>query len=346
MKRARAGGVLAGAVLLAAAFGPTAAWAAAPTKAGWWNAASAGGTALPMPTTATGDLHVGQGPNGPTAYAAVGYDLSGQQVSGAVLELKITPNSTVGTPDLTACPTKTTSWRPVDDGPIADAPTYDCSTHGVAGLVSATGDTVTFLLDQAQQLAGGYSLAIVPSANATPFQLDLTKPGAQSLTVTAFGDATQPAAPPTTDAGGYVPPPVTTGGGSSSGMTPSNLNTAVLSPTGTTALSAPAPALAGAATTGGSAPAPVVAPPGGLAAVPAASALLPPASNRARYVAGSLLALIVGALVWAVQQQSPQPRLIGGLARTAPAAPLDPAAPTRGIGRFASARTAPPRRLI
>ena len=75
-----------------------------------------------------------------------------------------------------------------------------------------------------------------------------------------------------------------------------------------------------------------------------------PSGDRERYIAGSVLALLAGALVWALQQPIPAPRRIGGLARTAAPTEALPTAltvgPVRGIGRFAVARTAPARRLV
>jgi hypothetical protein len=72
----------------------------------------------------------------------------------------------------------------------------------------------------------------------------------------------------------------------------------------------------------------------------------PPVSNRERYVAGTLLALLSGLLVWAFQQPAPTPRLIGGMARKAPPALVPVDVRPRGIGRFATLRTAPARPLL
>jgi hypothetical protein len=319
-------------LLLAALVGSAA--ADAPTKSGWWNAATANGVALPMPTTGAGDLHVSQGPTSPTAYAAVGYELAGQAIAGATLRLKVTANSTVGTIDVMACPTKDATWKAGDDQAYDTAPAYDCAA-GSRGLVSADGTAVTFLLDAGQLLAGtAYSLAVVPTAGATPFSADFAKPDATSLDV-ELAPTEQPAAVAPAPAPAALPPP-------KSGVSGS----APLSP-GSTIAVAPAPALQAPAVAVPAVPEPqpAVAP---QAAAPAAAPVrAEPVSNRVRYEAGTLLALIAGGLVWAFQQQTPQPRLIGGMARKAPptaAVPVD--ATPRGIGRFASARTAPARRLV
>ncbi|MCU1588748.1 MAG: hypothetical protein JWP11_4, partial [Frankiales bacterium] len=197
------------------------AWADAPTKTGWWNAASANGVALPMPTTSADDLHVGQGANGPTAYAAVAYDLTGQVVSAATLELKVVANSAVGTIDVVACPTKDSAWKAGGDQTYDARPQYDCA-KGIQGVAAADGTKITFLLDTAQQLLGGYSLAIVPSADAKPFTVDFAKPDPTSLTPEVDTTAVEPgpaAAPP--------PPPAT----GVSGAAPLTAGTAPLAPT-------------------------------------------------------------------------------------------------------------------
>ena len=52
------------------------------------------------------------------------------------------------------------------------------------------------------------------------------------------------------------------------------------------------------------------------------------------------------ALIWAAQQPTAVPRLIGGMARTAPATSAAGSDQPRGIGRFTTLRTAPARRLL
>jgi hypothetical protein len=309
--------------LLGAGVLPEPASALSPAKAGWWNAASVGDISAPLPTTAAGDLHVGQGPSASTAIAAVDYELAGQVVSAAVLELKVTPGSAVGTVALVACPTADRGWKAAEDGPMTAAPAYDCNRLSVPGFVSANGDTVTFLLDDTQQRSGGYSLAIVPVAGAAPFQVDLVKPRQESLTLTVAG-----------------PPPV---------VVPSR---AVGLPSGAGVSSTPVPVPLDPPTS--SQPviaAPRVAPPAAPAPGPVQArpvAAPQPVSNRERYVAGSLLALFAGVFTWLLQQRSPPLRLLGGVARTSRAAHdlIEEVGPVRGIGRFAAARTAPARRLL
>lgn len=307
-----------------------------PSKFGWWNTVTANGVALPQPTTSADALHVGQGPKGPSAYAAVAYDLPGVMVTSAVIQLKVVAQSTVGQIVLAACPTKDLVWKTGGDQPIDTAPEYDC-TKGVGGLVSADGTTVTFPLDSQQQLAtGGYSLAIVPDPGAAPFSVDFSKPDDKTLTVQADAAPAAAAPPP-------GPAPFGTPSGEQASAPPSSgASTIIAGPAGLVPL---APVLA--------APPAIEQPSVGMPAAPTHLAARPdlvPTGNRERYLAGSILALLAGALVWAYQQPTPAPRRLGGLARkSAPAATSLPAGtvgPIRGIGRFAIARSEPARRLI
>lgn len=168
----------------AAAASGTATGPGAPLRTGWWSTLSADGTALPAPTTAAGDLHVGADPNGPTAFAAVAYAPLAPAADSAVLTLKIVTQNTVGTPALRVCPVTTASWPAGGDQPYTAAPTYSC-THAVSGVLGAGGATETFLLDAAEQdRDGGYDLAVVGTDGATPFSLDLSAPGTGSLSST------------------------------------------------------------------------------------------------------------------------------------------------------------------
>jgi hypothetical protein len=207
------------------------------------------------------------------------------------------------------------------------APVYDCSRLAVPGFVSANGDTVTFLLDDTQQLSGGYSLAIVPFAAAAPFQVDLVKPGPQSLTLTVLESPPSVVVPSPTD-GATAPAPV---GGAASPLpvpadAPSSSQPVVAAPPRVAPPAAPTPE------------------PVEVAAVTAHGLI----SNRDRYLAGSLLALFAGGFTWLLQQRSPPLRLLGGVARTSRSTP-DPLAAEgsmRGIGRFIAVRSAPARRLL
>ncbi len=313
-----------------------AALADAPVKTGWWNAASANGMSFPAPGTGADDLHVGQGPAGPSAYAAVAYDLTGQSVTGATLTLKVVADSAVGTTDVLACPTADAAWKAGGNQPISAAPRYDCA-RGLPGIRASDGTSVSFLLGLSQQLAGGgYALAIVPAADALPFSVDFAKPDAASLTPDPAGE--EPVAPADPDV--VTPPPPAdpgtgTGTTGSVGLLPETTGDSGFVAAPPAMLPDPAPLAA-----------PTPAPSAPSYAPSAAAAPLAPVSNRERYQAGTLLALLSGAMVWAWQQPTRERRKIGGLARTeAPEAVLADAQP-RGIGRFAVARTAPARPLL
>lgn len=327
MTIARASTVLSIACLVTLGFPMGAANAASPIKSGWWNVASLGHIVTPMPTTAMGDLHVGQATNGPTALAAVAYDLSGERISAALLELKVTANSAIGVPTLAICPT-TREWKPAQDGPMVDAPTYDCRKHAVVGHLSARGDAVTFLLGANGQSSGRYSFAIVPATGAKPFQVDLTKPGPDSLTVTITD--TRPSPVERSGAVASTEPAVTI---SSDRV----VATAPAVDAAPTTANAPSPGFALPSTLGTAAPSP-----------PTVSLRsLVPHGDRVRFIAGALLAVIAIVLAWATELQTRPPRMLGGLARyNRPEVGLVASrARQRGIGRFAAVRAGPPRHL-
>ncbi|MEO6206064.1 MAG: hypothetical protein ABIO67_11885, partial [Mycobacteriales bacterium] len=126
------------ATALAALSGPLLAGTAladAPVKTGWWNAATANGSVLPAPTTGSDNLHVSQGPTGSASFAAVAYDLTGQDIIGATLQLKVAPQSAVGTIDVKACPTAGVDWKAGGNQPITAAPKYDCAL-GLLGITA------------------------------------------------------------------------------------------------------------------------------------------------------------------------------------------------------------------
>lgn len=307
----------------------------APVKTGWWNASSANGLSFPQPTSGADDLHVGQGPAGPSAIAAVAYDLTGQSVTGATLTLKVVADSAVGTTDVLACPTADATWKPGGNQPISTAPAYDCA-RGLPGIRATDGTSVSFLLGLSQQLAGGgYALAIVPAADAVPFSVDFAKPDATSLTPDPATE--EPVAPTDPDVVAPPPPPADSGTGLSGdvGLLPGTSGDSGFVAAPPAMLPDPAPLAA---------PTPAASAP---AFTPRASgAPLAPVSNRERYQAGTLLALLSGALVWAWQQPTRERRKLGGLARTEAVEVSAVDARPRGIGRFAAARTAPARPLL
>ena len=352
-------GLLTSAGALVIATWPTAAQADPAVRTGWWNTVSGGGQAAPSPTTPDGGLHIAVAPGQMLAYGAVLYDLA--QDATATLELKV---SGQGTPVLAACPTKDSSWKEGGDQDASSAPAYDCSLHSYTGSVSSDGATVTFLLDgSAETTPGELSLAIVPvmTKNApdpvgtelpvdatTPFSIDVAKPDVSSLTVTSV--------PSTTDLGGSSggPQPPTVSNPGTSGTTSSAGNGGAQVPPNLTAGPPPATSSTGVDNT-----APQVASSGApqqTGAIAPAAAGLPKVDNTAHNAALALLVLVAMAVIGSgTTSMQRSPKLLGGAGRHAAAAgaavaaaPVAIAMPamSRGLGRFAKERVAPPRPLV
>ena len=356
-------GMLTTAGALVIATWPTAAQADPAVRTGWWNTVSGGGQAAPSPTTADGGLHLAVAPGQLLAYGAVLYDMA--QDATATLELKV---SGQGTPVLVACPTKDSSWKEGGDQDASSAPAYDCSLHSYTGAVSSDGATVTFLLDgSAETTPGELSLAIVPYMthdapggvgtelpvdSTTPFSVDVAKPDASSLTVTSIptttdlggtpGSAAQP--PTVSNAGTSVAP---TSAGSTGGTQVPTLTSGPPPATSTGAVDNTAPQIASSAS------------PQQPGAMAPAAAGLPKADNTAHNAALALLVLVAMAVIGSgTTSMQRSPRLLGGAGRhataatagaaAAVAAPMAFAMPvrSRGLGRFARERVAPPRPLV
>lgn len=168
------------------------AWAQAPDRTGWWNRLSAGPVVAPAPTTAEGDLRIGNAPDGPTAYSAVLYTVFG--VSDATLTLTVRADRRLGTPDVVACPIEDADWEEGGNQPFAAAPAYDCALGSAAGELAPDGSTLTFLLDSTTQDAtGAWSLALVPAPGSTePFDLQLAAPEAEAFVAGPSSSDQQP----------------------------------------------------------------------------------------------------------------------------------------------------------
>ncbi|HET6817275.1 MAG TPA: hypothetical protein VFH66_08650 [Mycobacteriales bacterium] len=358
-RRVAGAGLLTTAGALVIATWPTAAQADSPVRTGWWNTASGGGQSAPAPTTADGGLHIAVAPSQILAYGAVLYDMP--QDATATLELKV---SGQGTPVLVACPTKDSSWKEGGDQPASDAPAFDCSTHSYTGSVSSDGATVTFLLDgSAETTPGELSLAIVPYMthdapggvgtelpvdSTPPFSVDIPKPDASSLVITSSTLPTSGSSGSVSSTGQTQPPATSgAGAGSSSGSTaggsvPPTLTAGPPPSTSTAAVDNAAPQVAPAGTTQQ---------PGALTNTAAG---MPKVDNTAHNAALALLILVAMAVIASgTTSMQRAPRLLGGGSRhaaaAAAAAPVAVAtmpAMTRGLGRFARERVAPPRPLV
>ena len=334
-----------GALLVA---GAEPAAAQAPDRTGWWSTAPTDLSAAPSSTPADG-LHLANGPHGQLAFAAVSYHLP--PLSSARLTVRIAANTLVGTPAVVACPTVSDTWRAGGDQPAATAPAYTCRGRSVPALVSSdsTGMTLSFLLDDNQELSPGVlSLALLPSPVSTaPFSLDLLAPGPGALVTQQVSAAQPPAAAPsalparTPEARADPRPPAAP----VPALVPFDAALPVLA-----ALPGVAPALA-----------PALAPLLAAGPLPAPPALAAPrllrsaqqrrlgTDNRANQAVLLVLVLLVGGVGYLIGHNTELPlRLLGGRApRVDPDAPVlaGPDAPLGGLGRFARARTGPPRKL-
>lgn len=193
-RRIASAGAAAAASMGAVALLATAAYAESPVRVAWWNMVSASGVVAPAPATPSGGIHVAAAPGQVLAYGALLYPLPAHASLGS-LTLSIAGSQ--GTVQLTACPTKGTSWSAGDDQAGDSAPAYDCSAMHVSGAVAGDGKSVVFALTALP--AGALSVAIVPDLTSSagvnqPFSVDLDKPGPSSLNVVA--DTSTPAAPP------------------------------------------------------------------------------------------------------------------------------------------------------
>lgn len=195
--------------LLAVVPGP--ARAAAPDAAGWWNTAHRAAvrvTPPPPPDVMAGDLLLQGGDPGrlvldpgaapmPSAYAALRFTTPEDATVGA-LTLALRPGAQAA--DVRAYAT-TTSWRPVENGAIDDAPPPDLSRYAVATL-SADGSALTFPdIGKLVRDDGVLSVALLPGPAD---RIVVVRPTATALAVTAPASTAPAVAPPVVP----VPPAV------------------------------------------------------------------------------------------------------------------------------------------
>lgn len=322
---------------------PATAATVGPEDQGWWSEAQQAPS--PAPTVpinqATGaNLMVGNDPSGPNAMAAVRYNVPGTidgepvdaSTASATLSLKVADNGVVGTPVVEACPI-ISSWQSAQGGEWTSRPKYNCATSA-KGVFNADTTAATFSLTPGLQARPGvFDLAIVPDpANQTPFSVQFTAPGADTMTVRAAGT------PSPGDNGGAVSAPAADAGTSFDSGAPSDLTAPVpglaVTPEGTP-LTTDTTVNAGNAATGGPS-SPTVA---------LASPVLRISDKRGQRALGLVLLVLLGlSLWWFGGQPVRSPRLLGSLG-----ADTEPEGPTfvssGGIGRFARPRTERPPRL-
>lgn len=357
-------GACAGALL---AGGPAMA-AVSDVQSGWWNEASAGTVAAPS-TTPSNDLQVSNGLQGPLSFAAVRFALpSGTPASADVtLDLAVPSGSatTIGTPAVSACPT-TGAWKPGGDQPASTKPGYDCTGGNDAnGVVASGGGSETWTFPASWASGGTVSVALVPTAGTqTPFSVEYEDPTAASVSVlgpsSAGTAATSPQPLPgqspapagagssgSAAAAGSAVSPGPISGSTAPGATPVGPGTATLG-----AGSGAAPSFSGLAAGTGSSSA------GQAATVPHASAApasqLPsaesaaaaqPSDRAARIMAVCVLVLTGIALFVLAGRPARPPRKLGAFASAGDGAGGVQPAVVGGLGRFARARFAPPKRI-
>jgi hypothetical protein len=310
-----------------------------PDAQGWWSEAQQAPQALPVDTVTGPNLQVGGDPTGPNAIAAVRYIVPGTIDDApvdpasvpATLTLKVTPNTTIGTAAVVACPVLG-SWEPASAGTWSTRPAYNCD-RSAAGTLSGDKASMVFKLDPSLQAHGGtYDLALVPApANQAPFSVQFLPAAGDSFALgsgatgsvpgeTESAPAPSDSAAPLPDANSLAPP---VGG-------PSSFSVGPPLPLDTTpaARSAARPAL------------------------PGASRLLPTPLRRAvstkrsqQAIALAMLGGIVLALWWFGGQQARAPHLLGSLGDGVPFEDPNLYVRSGGIGRFARPRTKPPARL-
>jgi hypothetical protein len=182
---------------------PATARAQAPDAAGWWNAAhhsAVPATPPPPPDVAAGDLLLQGGDPGrladggsapmPSAYAALRFSVPGSATIGA---LTLQLGSGAQAADVRAYST-TSSWRPVENGAIEDAPPPDLSRY-VGATLSGDGTTLTFPdIGKLATDSGLLSVVLVPGATD---RVVVLHPTATALTVSEPpGTEAVPQAPP------------------------------------------------------------------------------------------------------------------------------------------------------
>ena len=129
--------LLAWAVVVAAiGLAPVPARADAPRDHGWWTLTNPGGlptTPPAPPDVPAGGLLIQAGPGGPSAFAALLYEL-GPGTSAGKLTLAVAPNSgTTPMAKLQLCPLLQPINHPEAGGPMSDAPPYNCGKSVGAG---------------------------------------------------------------------------------------------------------------------------------------------------------------------------------------------------------------------
>lgn len=178
-------------LLAAASFGGSPASAEPPSQSGWWTSSNPGSvmgspTPPPPPDVPSKGLLVeggasstsGASDSGPSAFAALEYDLPDGATPGD-LTLTVAPGSgSTPTAQLQLCQL-TTGITAEDNGPMQDAPSFDCKTN-VTASPSSSGNTYTFKVEGFVS-DGTLAVAILPTSPID--RVVLSHPDANSLPV-------------------------------------------------------------------------------------------------------------------------------------------------------------------
>jgi hypothetical protein len=182
-------------------------WAEAPSTYGWWYEANAGLPVAPPapPSVPSGGLYIENGFDGPTAIAALSVQVpSGAAIGPLVLHIAGLP--VMSQPPI-ACPLRSASFKPAQDGPWSDRPQYDCQRAQKIGTIDSARTSVSF--DVSPFLHGG-AVAVAILAGGPLDQIAFDKPGPDTLGVTPAGGPVG-AGPVASPASSPVPLPASAG---------------------------------------------------------------------------------------------------------------------------------------
>lgn len=179
-----------------------------PVRTGWWSELSA----APSPPDVPDDgIHVAGGPGGPSAIAALVFELPADTVPTS-LTLTLAGASPMAS-GLQACviPAEAAGFEPVQNGAWDDRPEHDCELG--ASPATVDGERVTFDLGSFAQ-GGVLAVALVPGATD---RASMEHPGSDALQfapgATSGGSSTEsdPADTGPADSGPYAPGTFTPG---------------------------------------------------------------------------------------------------------------------------------------
>lgn len=286
---------------------------------GWWYQLNDSALPLappPPPNAPSGGIYVQGTLAGPSAYGAVHFSSPGTTAGVATLAIE----GQNGAVEVALCPT-TAPWQGADGGEWQKAPTFDCSTLKVLGIIAADGTSVSFQITDALALSGEYDLALVPDPTAqTVFSLSLRAPGPDFFTPTSDTEATLAPLTDPSYSGDFNPDSSSTLGAPFPDVGSSTGAGNFLAPPVTTAPVTTAPAATGTK-------------PGRLPVQPISDT----DSGNQRMMAGMALALLAGGL-WFIGNRSGgdlTPELVKAGAISSHG----------GVGRFARVRTSTPTRV-